>query len=70
MVKQARARDQQSGRKQWSDITGEKVRGEKYLKTIYECLERCTSLLSGEPPGGKQPDVLKLDEALRIDGNL
>jgi hypothetical protein len=42
----------------------------KYLKTIYECLEKCTSLFSAEPQGGKQPDVLKLDEALREVGRL
>jgi hypothetical protein len=42
----------------------------KYLKTIYECLERCTSRFTAEPQGGKQPDVLKVDEALRIVGNL
>jgi len=42
----------------------------KYLKTIYECLERCTSLFSTEPPSGKQPDVLKLDQALRDVGGL
>ncbi len=27
-------------------------------------------LFSAEPEGGKQPDVLMLDEALRIAGNL
>jgi hypothetical protein len=42
----------------------------KYLKTIYECLEKCTSVFSAQGDGGKQPDVLKLDEALRIVGNL
>jgi hypothetical protein len=42
----------------------------KYLKTVYECLERCTSLLGFGPERGKQPDVLKLDEALRIVGHL
>jgi hypothetical protein len=42
----------------------------KYLKTIYECLEKCTSLFGAEPPGGKQPDVLNLDQALRDVGRL
>jgi hypothetical protein len=42
----------------------------KYLKTVYECLERCTSLLKDVPQGGKQPDVLKLDEAIRTVGWL
>ena len=42
----------------------------KYLKTICECLEKCISLLSSEPEGGKQPDVLKLDETLRNVGHL
>jgi hypothetical protein len=42
----------------------------KYLKTVYECLERCTSLFIDLPQGGKQPDVLKLDEALRDVGHL
>jgi hypothetical protein len=42
----------------------------KYLKIVYECLGKCTSLFGAEPPGGKQPDVLKLDEALREVGRL
>jgi hypothetical protein len=42
----------------------------KYLKTVYECLERCTTLFSSESKDGKQPDVLMLDEALRIVGHL
>jgi len=42
----------------------------KYVKTVYECLEKCTSLFSGEPEDGKQPDVLKLDETIRNLGHL
>ncbi len=42
----------------------------KYLKTVYECLEKCTSILNFEPQDGKQPDVLKLDEAIRNVGHL
>ena len=42
----------------------------KYLKTVYECLEKCTSLLSGLPQAGKQADVLVLDETLRTVGRL
>jgi hypothetical protein len=37
----------------------------KYLKTIYECLEKCTSLFIDVPPCWKQPDVLQLDEILK-----
>jgi hypothetical protein len=37
----------------------------KYLKTVYECLERCTPLLKDVPQGAKRADVLKFDEALR-----
>lgn len=42
----------------------------KYLKTVYECLSRCTALFTDMPKGGKQPDVLGLDEALKYVGNL
>lgn len=42
----------------------------KYLKTIYECLEKCTSLFSDVRQDGKQPDVLRLDETLRKVGHL
>lgn len=42
----------------------------KYLKTVYECLEKCTSFFSDVPQGGKQPDVLRLDETFRNAGHL
>lgn len=42
----------------------------KYLKTIYECLSKCTSLLTAMPTNGKQPDVLSLDNALKSIGHL
>lgn len=42
----------------------------KYVKTVYECLEKCTSFLSDVSQGGRQPDVLKLDETLKNVGHL
>jgi hypothetical protein len=42
----------------------------KYLKTVYECLGKCTSLFTDVPQQWKQPDVLKLDEILRNVGHL
>lgn len=41
----------------------------KYLKTVYECLDRCTPCLDAEQPGG-QPQVLDLDRALQQYGHL
>ena len=42
----------------------------KYLKTVYECLDKCTDCLNQISPGGKQPDVLTLDETLKSLGHL
>jgi len=42
----------------------------KYLKTEYEFLGKYTSGFSDLPQGGKQPDVLMLDETLRKVGHL
>jgi hypothetical protein len=42
----------------------------KYLKTVYECLSRCTSCFNEMAQGGKQPDVLALDEFLKVVGHL
>jgi len=42
----------------------------KYLKTVYECLERCTSFFVEVSQGGRQPDVLRLDETLKSAGHL
>lgn len=42
----------------------------KYLKTVYECLERCTKCINQQSPGGRQPDVLMLDETLKNLGHL
>jgi hypothetical protein len=42
----------------------------KYLKTVYECLDKCTDLFRDIPQIWKQPDVLKLDEILQNVGRL
>ncbi len=42
----------------------------KYLKTIYVCLDKCTTYFSETPGGGKQPDVLALDKTLQVIGQL
>lgn len=42
----------------------------KYLKTVYECLSKCTDCSDQFPPGGRQPDVLKLDATLKTLGHL
>lgn len=42
----------------------------KYLKTIYDCLERCTECLNIISPDNIQPDVLILDETLKRLGKL
>jgi hypothetical protein len=42
----------------------------KYLKTVYECLDKCTDRFSLISPGGRQPDVLMLDETLKELGHL
>jgi hypothetical protein len=40
----------------------------KYLKTVYECLEKCTPCFNETPE--KQPDVYILDETLQRFGRL
>lgn len=42
----------------------------KYLKTIYECYNKCTLCFNDSSPEGKQPDVLMLDEILGKLGHL
>lgn len=42
----------------------------KYLKTVYECLNKCTNCLTQVPPDGTQPDVVVLDETLKTLGHL
>jgi hypothetical protein len=42
----------------------------KYLKTVYECLDKCSDCLNLMSLGGKQPDVLMLDETLKRLGHL
>jgi len=42
----------------------------KYLKTVYECLDRCTTCMdsAGFPQG--QPTVLNIDAAMNVHGHL
>jgi hypothetical protein len=42
----------------------------KYLKTVYECLSRCTTRMDRPFPNDQQPTVLDLDDSIRIEGHL
>jgi hypothetical protein len=43
----------------------------KYLKTVYECLEKCTDCMdSASFANGRQPTVLDIDQTLCVYGHL